>query len=134
MLRMSHLKRPWDNVGTVPNPCGVAYVKRRAVSHLSIPSNPNDASNDDSSSDQDMASFTVDSTSTALSEVHSSLSVSLFPGKSTSPTFAQSGSESGNIKEQLSSKRGICFGMVRYNWHFSSIMGLTGKPSSSTAG
>ena len=117
MLKMSHHKRPWDNIPTVTNPSGVARAKRRAVSRLSVHSILNDASDDDDS-DQDITSVTVESTSTALSEVCSALSASSSPRKTTSPAFGQSGSVSGNVGEQWPSRRGICFGMVRSNKRF----------------
>lgn len=117
MLEMSHSKRPWDSTVTIPSE--VAPIKRRAVSRLSNPSTLNDASGDDLS-DQDMASVTAQSTSTALSEVHSALSESASSSSRSTPTPASAPSDSlsANTREQWPSRRGICFGMVRSNQCF----------------
>lgn len=118
MLEMSPPKRPWDDIGTVTSPSEIALVKRRAVSRLSIASILNDTSDDGDSSDQFMTSITEGSTPTNLSSVHSTLSVSSSPRKTTSPGLAQLGTVTGNIGEQGPSSKMICFGMVRSNRRF----------------
>ena len=121
MRNMSRGKRARDSVGSVALPSECNPIKRRAGSHLGIPSMfnnaKNDPCNDDVDSDWDMTSSTVESTSTALSELHSTSSVSPSPQEFSSPPISQSCSVSETVTEQCPSGKGICFGMVRLKLH-----------------
>lgn len=108
---MSHSKRHWEDLDTTITPPEGARVKRRTISHVKCSFGPNSAS-DGESSDQDMTSFTLESTSTPSSVVSSISRPSESVGRAMSLATAQSGSVAGDTGDEWPSKRGTCFGMV----------------------